>query len=210
MTATPRRTADRARLRTLATTTTRPVKRARVLQADELQEMLALADARESALLSLMAAGACRVGEVSLIQWVDINDGIAQLPASITKTRRARWFSLPELTALALERWRELQPPSPWVFPGRDPTKPASVRRLQQLITTLAERAGLEGVSSHSLRRSAITAAHRAGLPMAAVAQVSGHASVRQLERYIDGAGCRDLAEQARGLLLTNATKIQS
>jgi integrase len=37
-------------------------------------------------------------------------------------------------------------------------------------ITKLADKVGIEGVSSHSFRRSALTAAHQAGLSLREVA----------------------------------------
>jgi len=56
-------------------------------------------------------------------------------------------------------------------------------------------------VSSHSFRRSALTAAHQAGLPLRALAELSGHQSLASLQRYLDADAARAQAEEARSLL---------
>jgi len=72
----------------------------------------------------------------------------------------------------------------------------------QVAITRLAEKVGIEGVSSHSFRRSALTAAHQAGLSLREVAEISGHRSLTALERYLDQDAAREKAEAARSLLV--------
>jgi integrase/recombinase XerD len=69
-------------------------------------------------------------------------------------------------------------------------------------ITKLAEKVGIEGVSSQSFRRSALTAAHQAGLSLREVAEISGHCSLAALERYLDQDAARVKAEAARSLLV--------
>jgi integrase len=65
-----------------------------------------------------------------------------------------------------------------------------------------AEKLGIEGMSSHSFRRSAPTAAHQAGLNLREVAEISGHRSLAALERYLDQDAAREKAEAARSLLV--------
>lgn len=69
-------------------------------------------------------------------------------------------------------------------------------------IGKIAVSCGLDGVSSHSFRRSALTAAHQAGLSLREVAEISGHQSLSALERYLDQDAAKEKAEAARGLLL--------
>jgi integrase/recombinase XerD len=89
---------------------------------------------------------------------------------------------------------------SGWIFPGIAGA-PLSVGGAQVAITKLAERLGLKGVSSHSFRRSTLTAAHQAGLSLRSVAEISGHQSLAALEKYLDAGAARESAEAARGLL---------
>jgi len=207
MTSTPRRAADRASLRQRPATGTATTKRAAVLTAEQLQQLLAATtSARDLALLHLLTAGAMRVGEATLLTWddFDLSAGSVAVPGGITKTGVGRSFTLPPSTAQALLQWQEQCPASQsrWVFPGSPVKAPISVRQAQRIITALAAACGLQGVSSHSFRRSALTAAHQAGLPLRAVAQISGHQSLAALERYLDQDAHQAQAEAARGLLL--------
>jgi integrase len=88
-----------------------------------------------------------------------------------------------------------------WIFPGIA-GQPLSVRGAQTAISKLAAACGLSGVSSHSFRRSAATAAHQAGLSLREVAAITGHSSLASLEKYLDQDAAREKAEAARSLLV--------
>jgi integrase/recombinase XerD len=165
--------------------------------------MLTAASERDAALVAVLLAAAGRIGEVTLLCWSDIQGSQLIIPAEITKQGRSRTAELPGPALMHLQHWRTLCPETRrgWLFPGRPVAHPISVRGAQKRIQALAQMAGLEGVSSHSFRRSAITAAAQAGLPMAAVAEIGGHRDRRSLERYIDGPACRAQADKARALL---------
>ena len=202
MPAAPRRSADRAMLRD------RPavgaaVKRAAVLTPDQIQTLLAAAGPRDAALIALMAVGALRVGEATLLAWDDVDGCDVAIPGGITKTRIGRTFTLPVAACRYLQAWRELCPATKrnWVFPGQA-GQPFSVRGAQVAISKLAEKVGISGVSSHSFRRSAVTNTHDAGLSLKAVAEISGHQSIGSLERYLDPDRAKTQAEAARALLL--------
>lgn len=204
MTTTPKRAADRAALRHRAHLEPRAERRAAVISPAQLAQMLEHASARDAALLAVLAAGACRIGETLLLCWSDINPaGVVEIPGAITKTGRSRRFTLPPEAQAHITRWREQCPVTQagWLFPGNPVRFPLSVRTGQRIIKQLAAAAGIEGVSSHSLRRSTLTEAHRAGLALRAVAEISGHASLRELERYIDATALTAEAEAARALM---------
>lgn len=201
-----RRSADRALLRQRPAKRHAPVKRAAVLTAEQIGQLLAIAAPRDRALVALMTAGACRVGEALLLCWHDLADGVVTLPAGVTKSRQARSFSLPAAALEHLEAWRQECPPSQsgWIFPGTPARQPLSIRGAQAAIQRLADRLGLQGVSSHSFRRSALTAAHQAGLSLREVAELSGHESLAALEKYLDRDVAKKKAEAARSLLFAS------
>jgi integrase/recombinase XerD len=197
----PRRSADRALLRDRPAKS-KAVKQAAVLSEEQISALLAAAGPRDAALIALMTAGACRVGEATLLTWADVDACTVTVPGGATKSGCGRTFTLPPTACRYLREWRDLCPATRrgWLFPGRA-GQPLSIRAAQYALTTLAEGVGLEGVSSHSLRRSAITAAADAGLSLKALSQVSGHQSLSSLQRYIDGRTAKVQAEAARGLL---------
>ena len=202
MAAASRRSADRALLRDRPARTA-AVKRAAVLTADQISSMLAAANPRDAALVVLMCVGAMRVGETTLLAWEDVEGCNVSIPGGVTKTGQSRRFTLPPAACQWLQAWREVCPTTKrgWVFPGQA-GQPLSVRGAQTAISKLAEKVGIDGVSSHSFRRSALTAAHQAGLSLREVAEISGHRSLAALERYLDQDAARVKAEAARSLLV--------
>jgi integrase/recombinase XerD len=202
MAAASRRSTDRALLRDRPARSS-AVKRAVVLTADQVSAMLAAASLRDAALVVLMCVGAMRVGEATLLAWEDVEGCTVSIPGGVTKTGQSRRFTLPPAACQWLQAWREVCPTTKqgWVFPGQA-GQPLSVRGAQVAITKLAEKVGIEGVSSHSFRRSALTAAHQAGLSLREVAEISGHRSLAALEKYLDQDAAREKAEAARSLLV--------
>lgn len=202
MAAASRRSADRALLRDQPARSG-AVKRAAVLSAEQIEAMLAAASPRDAALVALMTVGAMRVGEATLLAWSDVDACTIAIPGQITKTGHGRTFTLPPAACRWLQQWREKCPTTKrgWVFPGIA-GQPLSVRGAQVAISKLAEKVGIEGVSSHSFRRSALTAAHAAGLSLREVAEISGHRSLAALEKYLDQDAAREKAEAARSLLV--------
>lgn len=204
MAATSRRSADRALLRDRPARS-KPEKRAAVLNADQMAAMIEAAGPRDAALIALMTAGAMRVGEATLLTWADVDGCTVEIPGGITKTGAGRSLTLPEAACRLLQQWREACPATKrgWVFPGQR-GQPLSVRAAQTAFSKLAATVGVEGVSSHSFRRSALTAAHQSGLSLREVAAISGHQSLAALERYLDQDAAREKADAARGLLLAS------
>lgn len=204
MATSPRRGADRAALRDRQHQCPPPEKRAAVLNPAQIAQMLRIAEPRDAALVAVMISGACRIGEVLLLCWSDIDaHGIVTVPGVVTKTGRSRAFTLPAQALRHLEAWRSQCPASQrgWLFPGHPVRQPLSVRAGQLAIRRLAEHLGVQGVSSHSFRRSALTAAHQAGVPLRTLAELSGHQSLASLQRYLDADAARVQADAARSLL---------
>ncbi len=61
-------------------------------------------------------------------------------------------------------------------------TRQAADKTLRQTCTTL----GLEGVSTHSFRRSLATSAVRRGVPLNVVQKITGHKSLGSLGHYLE------------------------
>ncbi|MCC3499421.1 MAG: tyrosine-type recombinase/integrase, partial [Microcoleus sp. PH2017_15_JOR_U_A] len=48
------------------------------------------------------------------------------------------------------------------------------------------ERVGIEGASTHSFRRTALTQMSNAGIPLRVIQEISGHRNLEQLQRYLE------------------------
>ena len=101
---------------------------------------------------------------------------------------------MPKL-AQALQHWKTQWPTvyardyekTDWVFPApKDVTKHLGRPRVDEALRASCRKAGIEGVSTHSFRRSALTQASTAGVPLRHIQALSGHSSLEQLQRYLD------------------------
>ena len=71
-------------------------------------------------------------------------------------------------------------------FPSKkDMTKHFPRRMVDHELCTVCGKLGLEGVSTHSFRRSALTAASSKGVPLRVIQSISGHSSLDILQRYL-------------------------
>ena len=73
-----------------------------------------------------------------------------------------------------------------YLVPGRFAGSCLSTRSFMDALEKAAAESGLEGVSSHSFRRSALTSAHSAGVPLRVLMALSGHKSMSALQRYLE------------------------
>lgn len=75
-----------------------------------------------------------------------------------------------------------------WLFPGQIEGNHITIRALDAALRRALDRAGLSGlgISTHSTRRSFITALDRAGISIRTIQALTGHASLSSVQRYIE------------------------
>ena len=73
-----------------------------------------------------------------------------------------------------------------YLVPGRFLGSCLSTRSFMDALERAASESGLECVSSHSFRRSALISAHNAGVPLRVLMALSGHKSMSALQRYLE------------------------
>ena len=165
--------------------------RARVLSTTELDLLLEELPENHHVLATLLRRTAARVSEGLQLKWRFVSDGYVLLTAPTTKGgRKTRTVPLhPELDA-KLKAWtRVVNPdnnPDEWVFPGRNPCEHMTRRGFDHALRKAADCLGLVGVSTHSFRRSFLTASSEAGQPLRAIQSISGHSSLTMLSAYIE------------------------
>lgn len=144
---------------------------------------------------------AARQGELVGLAWeaIDWNGSfIAIRQAAVngeiqsTKNRQRRNVPItPQLVEALKEHRRRSgaaaleagKPMSPWVFPSpagglMDPSK------MRKELSAALTKAGIRGVTFHSLRHSALTAMAENGVPMAVLQRIAGHSSIHVTARY--------------------------
>ena len=183
--------------RRIATPTER--ERTRTLTAEEQSAfMVALGriggNSATRAIKFLYETGA-RFSEVRTMQWsfVDADTQTVNLPETKTGAKAIR------ATAEAMEVLGSCLRVNgnPYVFFGTG-TAPLSEKSIRRVFKQAAKMAGLQDVKPHDLRRSFITDAIAASVPLTTLADLVGHATIAMTAKYAKAADgqVREAAEQ--------------
>ncbi len=155
---------------------------------------------RNRALFATCFFTACRIQEAVTLLYRDVFQKTGRVQDSIlirkSKTKgklRSRELPISE----ELRGFLEVYNPKPqtYLFPnikgGHISKDYASV-----VLRRACRRVGLEGVSTHSFRRTALTTMSNQGVPLRIIQEVSGHTNLEQLYAYLE---VRD--DQVKGAL---------
>ena len=151
--------------------------------------------ARNRAMLLLTHWAAMRIGEVAALRVGDVlgKDGSVKseirLDAARTKGKHARTVFIndklrKELAAYVKQLPQGVSADAP-LFPTQKRTA-FSGNSLCQTVNLIYARAGLEGATSHSGRRSLITSLASKGVGVRVLAAIAGHRDIRVTQAYID------------------------
>lgn len=160
---------------------------ARHLTEDDLAALFnVLPDAKWRCLFAIAYFTGARISEVLKLQVVDVTLEQVIFRAANTKTKKMRIaLIVPPLQAfLDAYDW----PSAGYLFPAHhngDRTSHLSRQGADWLLRQTCQTIGLEGVSTHSFRRSFATNLHRNGEPMAKICRLLGHQSLTTTARYI-------------------------
>ena len=75
------------------------------------------------------------------------------------------------------------------MFPGKvgvAVTDYLSSTSADRILKQAARRGIIQGVSSHSFRRTALTYMYRSGIPLRTIQEISGHANLATLQIYLE------------------------
>ena len=165
--------------------------RARTLSTAELDLLLLALPDNHRVLAHLLRRTAARVSEGLQLKWKYVLENQVLLTAPTTKGgKKTRTVPIhPQLSA-ELATWKQVSNPNndpdAWLFPGRNPGEHLTRRGFDHALRKAAIECGFEGISTHSFRRSFLTASSANGVPLRAIQAISGHAELGNLARYID------------------------
>ena len=74
---------------------------------------------------------------------------------------------------------------NPYLFPGQSGIGHLKKGSVDWILRKTCQRLKIEGVSTHSFRRTALTAMSDAGIPLRHVQAISGHRTLSALDRYL-------------------------
>jgi integrase/recombinase XerD len=137
-----------------------------------------------------------RVGEIASLSVGDVRNADMTIKAEIrltaaqTKGRHPRTVFLPEKLRAELAEYMRLRGAVPatnalFVTAGR---RRYSANLMAQHFHYLFKNAGIEGASSHSLRRSFLTTLSAKGISVRVLADLAGHRNIQVTMRYLDAS----------------------
>ncbi len=146
---------------------------------------------RNVMMLKMLHGAGLRVGELAALQVMDvvnadgsIRDAIVLQPHQ-TKGHRQRVVYLNAKLRTELAGYLDTKALGRYLFPSQKRDH-FTANTLQAVVTDLYRRAGLEGCSSHSGRRSFITKLASAGVSARVLQELAGHQNLSTTQRYID------------------------
>lgn len=169
---------------------------AEILTSEQLAELLAELPHPHRLIAAICYYCTCRVGEVCQLQAEDVCNGKIVFRRSNTKTKTTKEVSIPAKLQAEFD-WVKL-PETGYLFPGKHQGH-ITRQAVDLALSKATDYIGLKGVSTHSFRRSSITALHYAGVPLKTIQKRSGHATIAQVGAYIEDL---DSAANAAGELL--------
>lgn len=174
--------------------------RAKILTQDEIQllfkEGFTLNPVRDRTLFAVCLYTACRINECVTLHTRDVYDSrnrvrpLLLIRKGHTKGKLAT-RTIPIIEDLKV-RLKQYKPPQPkgYLFPGRFNSK-HKIGHLHPdsaswILREACRRVGIEGVSTHSFRRTALTQMSNAGIPLRIIQEISGHRTLDELYKYLE------------------------
>ena len=143
---------------------------------------------RDTAVMELLYGCGLRISELASLKWADV-DLEERWIIVLGKGDKERRVPFGGCAQRALEQLRiQYGEPKLHVFVGRGAgggEKPLTVRTIHRIVTALAKRAGLEGVTPHVLRHSCATHLLERGASLKFVQEFLGHESLSTTQIYL-------------------------
>ena len=145
---------------------------------------------RDRCLFSICLHTGSRISEALALTVKDIRGGQVTLRKMVTKgKKKTRCIPINEQLQGILSGYIKEYKPTNYLFPGHHNAKtPKQMTRAAAdlILKEACMRIGVEGVSTHSFRRTALTMMHNGGVPLRVIQKISGHSSLATLQRYLE------------------------
>jgi integrase/recombinase XerD len=169
---------------------------AKILTDDELSQLFeeGFQRRRDRALFAICLFCGCRISEALQLRVEDLGGGAVTFPKAIVKGKGStRQVPIIPSLQVFLEEYREggegdVMPEQGYLFPGRRGTKAGHLTRANAdlILQAACDRIGLEGVSTHSFRRTYITKLRAKGYSPVQIQRRTGHRRLESLLPYFD------------------------
>jgi integrase/recombinase XerD len=157
---------------------------AEILKEDQLEELLNTFVPKHKLLFAICYYTSCRISEALKLERSDFISDRIIFRAATTKTKRTREVKIPQKLAQIIEEVG--LPAKGYLFPSPSGNGHMTRQAADKALRHAADYIGLQGVSTHSFRRTGITKLHDAGIPLRTLQQRTGHASLANLALYVE------------------------
>ena len=162
----------------------------KVLTINELKALFerGLTKPRDKALFAICLFTGCRISEALALRTTDIKCGTITFRKSTTKGNlRTRIVNIQPALKAILAEYKPRITQSNALFPGKHGVTEHLTRfTADKILRSACKRIGVEGVSTHSFRRTALTQMCNAGIPLRHIQDISGHNDLGVLQRYLE------------------------
>lgn len=165
---------------------------AKILTPAELTQLfeLGLNCDRDRALFAICLYTACRINEACSLYAADVYSSKGEVRDWITFRRESTkgkqaTRSIP-MSPVLKEHLQAYSSDRTFLFPGRHGRGHLNPRSADAILRSTFQRLGIEGASTHSFRRTAITQMHNARVPIKYIQSISGHKTLLALQSYIE------------------------
>jgi integrase/recombinase XerD len=167
--------------------------KAKILTQQEIQLLFreGFQNNRDRALFGICLFTACRINEACTLKVTDAYDTAGRVRPKLIIRKQNTKGKLATRTIPVIEDLRLIltnyQPAvgQEYLFPGRF-TGHIDPESASRILRKAYRRVGIEGGSTHSFRRTALTQMSNAGIPLRIIQEVSGHRSLSQLQNYLE------------------------
>ena len=168
--------------------------RAKILSQAEIQLLFSkgLTKERDRALFGICLYTACRIREGCTLRTTDVYNRFGAVRSEIIIRKANTKGKLATRCIPVIEELRSLllsYYPSPrtwFLFPGRHGRNHINPDSAARILRGACLSLGIEGVSTHSFRRTALTQMSNAGIPLRIIQEVSGHRTLDELQKYLE------------------------
>ena len=151
-----------------------------------------LTNERDRAIFAICLYTACRINECVSLRTTDVyyRKGIVRpeiiLRKGNTKGKLAT-RCIPVIEDLRMMLLNYYPSPRTWFFfPGTGSTGHLHSDSASRILRRACNKTGIQGVSTHSFRRTALTLMSNEGIPLRIIQEISGHRSLEELQKYLE------------------------
>ena len=184
--------------------------KAKILTHAEIQTLFndGLNNLRDRVIFAVCLFTAARINEAVTLHTQDVYDKRGHVRPELTfrkshTKRKLATRTIPVLDELRgyLEKYKP-EAGKYWLFPGgvfrEEQTRHLNPDSASRVLRKAFERVNIDGASTHSMRRTALTQMSNAGIPLRTIQEISGHRNLEQLQNYLEIQ-----PEQVKGAIAT-------